>query len=101
MEDADNLLTREGGFKHVLGQFSHTSDAYRPQIQLYFRLFARVEEHIIDKVIKAISEVIAERGAEINTKIGKPKEHIGEMLHFKKSMRRVFEVVKLKSFRVE
>ena len=37
-----------------------------------------------------VNEVIADRGKEINAKLGKAKEHIGEMLVFKKSVRKIF-----------
>lgn len=56
---------------------------------------------ILHKVVAMLSELIMEVGERINRKVGKHKEHMSEMLHFKKSMNRIFEVVNMKSFKIE
>jgi hypothetical protein len=70
-------------------------------VQLFFRVIRRVEGNVIDQVIKVIDALIVERGAEIKEKLNKPKEFMADMLHFKKSFRKIFAIVETDTLKVE
>lgn len=101
LADVDYILERPDGFRSLLKQYSYLSPDYLHEIRLYFSAIGCVESAIIDRVIRIVSEVVLEKGQEINAKMGRSREHISEMLGFKKSIRRVFEVVEMKTFKIE
>jgi hypothetical protein len=60
-----------------------------------------VESQAIEKVIRIIDDVIAERGGEIREKLNKPREFMIDMLHFKKSLRKIFAIVETNTLKIE
>ena len=44
LDDFDGILQKKNGFKHVLTSFIYNSDNLKTQLQLYFKIFRRVEE---------------------------------------------------------
>jgi hypothetical protein len=73
LADIDTILNRPQGFKFLLRSFQHQSFDYLPEIVTYFQVITRVEDQLIERVTKIIAEIISDRGAEINLKIGKSR----------------------------
>ena len=72
-----------------------------PLVMLYFSLFSRVEPAQIKIVCRVLGEVLGEKGAEINAKMGKPREHITLMLRFKQAVRHIFNAAETRCLEIE
>jgi len=52
-------------------------------------------------VCKVLGEALMEKGNEINSKMGKPREYVTLMLNFKKAVRRIFDTADTHCLEIE
>lgn len=78
-----------------------TENEHEKDILIYFDIISKVESKVIDRIIRVISEIITEKGADIRSRINHPKEFVKDILNFKKSIRRIFDFAKANSFKAE
>jgi hypothetical protein len=73
LADIDAILNKPNGFKYIFLNCSDHLEEVLPLAQLYFSLFRRIEEEHFTRVSLLMNAAIAEKGAEINSKMHRPR----------------------------
>jgi len=91
LSDLEGILGNQKGFRHIFMECAEHFEEVFPLAMLYFSIFKYIQEDGMSLVCRVLASALMEKGKEINSKMGKPREHVTLMLHFKKSVRSIFD----------